>query len=316
MRFFSFALLLLFSFCSCKKEETVVKIGYLPYLNGLPFYLALEKGYFKEEGLNVQSVRFEVPNPMVDALLAGQLDFTSPASPLLTTAVVESKSPGKFKIYALSGGTEEIPIESFLVKKENPISKLQDLKGKKIGIIPGLQPRIMIHRILEQNNFQLNDFEIIEIAANMQIQALQTNQIDALLALEPIPTILKNKNLGKEIIHAPAVKYIANPFYLGAGAVRVEFAKKNPEITAKILRVFEKVIREIQEKPDEARQYFKGYTPLENSLLPLAPVLTFKMDDKLSAVDISAAQKFLDLCTDYQIVNQKINFESLLFSTK
>ena len=44
-----------------------ILIGYWPIASGLPFYVALEKGYFKEVGLNVEGVKFANPSQVVEA---------------------------------------------------------------------------------------------------------------------------------------------------------------------------------------------------------------------------------------------------------
>ena len=50
-----------------------ISIGYWPIASGLPFYVALEKGYFKEVGLNVEGVKFANPSQIVEAMIAGRI---------------------------------------------------------------------------------------------------------------------------------------------------------------------------------------------------------------------------------------------------
>ncbi len=44
-----------------------VKIGYLPAAQALPVFVAMEKGYFKEAGLDVEAVKFDAPNQIIDS---------------------------------------------------------------------------------------------------------------------------------------------------------------------------------------------------------------------------------------------------------
>ena len=48
-----------------------IQIGYWPIASGLPFYVALEKGYFKEVGLNVEGVKFASPNQIAIIIKTG-----------------------------------------------------------------------------------------------------------------------------------------------------------------------------------------------------------------------------------------------------
>ncbi len=51
-----------------------VKIGYLPFVLALPTFVALEKGYFQEQGLKVTPTLFESGTIITDALITGRLD--------------------------------------------------------------------------------------------------------------------------------------------------------------------------------------------------------------------------------------------------
>ena len=56
-----------------KAADDKIQIGYWPIASGLPFYVALEKGYFKEVGLNVEGVKFASPNQIAEAMIAGRI---------------------------------------------------------------------------------------------------------------------------------------------------------------------------------------------------------------------------------------------------
>ncbi|HIH47711.1 TPA: ABC transporter substrate-binding protein, partial [Candidatus Woesearchaeota archaeon] len=114
-----------------------IRIGDLPVVHGLPLYVALEKGYFEQEGLQVERVRFDAPNQIIDALLQDKIDLGSPSLALGITGIANSKNPGKLKIYAVSGGSDANPNENLLVPLDSTINSIEDLKGKKLGILGG-----------------------------------------------------------------------------------------------------------------------------------------------------------------------------------
>ncbi len=298
-----------------KLETTKVKIANLPITDGLPLYLALEKGYFKDEGLDVELVKFEAPNQLIDAIMAGQVDFTSPSGAMGITGVADFKNPGKVKIYVAAGDDEKTPTDSIFVKSDSSITSIQGLKGKKLGTLPGIQWRTISTYILAKNNLVANkDVTLVELAPSLQVTALASGEIDALLALEPMSTTLKAKGIGKEILHAAAATTIANPFFPGAGAVRLDFAKQNPNTTEKILKVFARAIKEIRENPDQARQYLKGYTPLDDSLIAQASIHQFRMYNEITESDIASIQKFYDIFSTGKVVDGQMDFKHLLYS--
>ena len=78
------------------------------------------------------------------------------------------------------------------------------------------------------------DVIIVELAPALQVQALASKQIDALLALEPMSTVAKKKGAGKVIVEAPVEKVIANPFYGGAGVITTKFVHDYPKTAEKV----------------------------------------------------------------------------------
>ena len=299
-----------------KLETTKVKIANLPVVQGLPLYLAIEKGYFKDAGLEVELVKFEAPNQIIDALLQGQVDLTSPSGAMGITGIADFKNPGKLKIYAAGGGDTVIQNDAILVKNDSSIKSFQDLKGKKLGIVAGsIQWRTIARDILAKNNLEADkDVTLVELALGLQAQALGSGQVDALLGIEPIPTIVKSKGIGKEIVDHLTTKFIADPFYAGAGIVRVDFAKQNPNTTKKVLDILHRAINEINQNPDSARQYLKGYTALDDTAISQVPISRFKFYSDFTQDEINAVQKFYDIFSNFKVVDGKMDFQKLLYS--
>jgi NitT/TauT family transport system substrate-binding protein len=300
---------------SKQPETTKIKIGYAPLVHGLPFFYALDKGYFKDAGLDVEAVRFEAQNQAVDAVMTGQLDFLSTSGAHAITAVAATKNPGKIEIFAVSGGDETVKHDSVLIKNDSPIKSIADLKGKKMGILAGLQSRAIAQAILAQSNLVADkDVTLVELAPGLQPAALASGQIDALYGVEPIPTIVKVKQIGKDLVPTPTLTVVANPFWAGAASVNTEFARKNPKATAVVLDVFNRAIKEIASNPDAARPHLKGYTALDDSLLAQGPVMRFKMHDQLTVKDKDAIQKFYDFLTEYKMIDTKMDFQKMVYA--
>lgn len=296
-------------------ETTKIKIGGLPIVHGLPVFLSLQKNYFKAAGIDAEYVKFEAPNQLIDALISGSIDIVDTGGAMGIAAIANFKNPGNLAVYAASGGNKIIPIDSMLVGNTSDIQSMQDLKSKKMGILPGIQWRTIARHILAKNNLTAGtDVTLVELAPGLQAPALASGEIDALLAIEPMPTIVKEKNIGKEIVHTPAAAYVSNPFYGGAGILNLKFARQNPKLTKKALDSIAQAVREINKNPDEARIFLKGYTPLEDNLIAKVPVPLFKMSDEFSKTDTDAIQKFLDIFTEYNVVDGKMDVEKLLYA--
>ena len=91
------------------------------------------------------------------------------------------------------------------------------------------------------------------------------------------------------------------------------FAEKNKEMVTKILQIFDRAIKEVRENPEAAKQYLKGYTALDDTIIPKTPVLRFKMYSELTDSDITAIQKFYDIFTTHKVIDGRIDGRSLIF---
>jgi len=296
-------------------ETTKVKIAYLSVVNTLPMALAIEKGYFKDAGLDVEAIKFEAPNQIVDAIMQDKIDFIASAVTAVG-AIADSKNPGKMKIFSVSGGTSDVPNEDLLVAASSTISSYKDLKGKKIAIMAGsIQWKIAAKDILAKNGLDMDkDVTIVELANGLQLQALATKQVDALLlALEPLPTIGVSSGVARILVKGPAENLIADPFYPGAGWVNTNFAKENPRTTKLVISILDKATKEIVNNPEASRAYLKGYTTLTDELISKVPLTIFKSCEDLTVKDKVALQDFLDIYTTYKVVDSKINLENLLY---
>ena len=148
-----------------------------------------------------------------------------------------------------------------------------------------------------------------------QVQALASGQIDAVLTLEPIGTIGVEKGVAKHLVKAPVAELIVDPWIGGAGAVRTEFAEKNPGTTEKVIRAFSRAVDDANKNPDENKKYLPKYTPLNEELSNKVPVLYFIDSEDMTEEDMKALQIFFDLFTEYGAIEDKIDVNGLLYTS-
>jgi len=291
-----------------------VRIAYIPVVQALPLYITLDKGYFKEAGLDVETVKFEAPNQIIDALLSGQVDIGAPGTASGITAISQNKKPNSLKIFALIGGDLNTTNDELLIKKESTFKTIADLKNKKLGILPGIQFRTIAKDILNKNGLTIDkEVQIIELAVPLQLQALASGQIDALLTVEPVGTIGQAKNITKELIHAPMVQYISNPWYGAVGNIAVSYLDQQPDTAKKVMAIFEKTIKEINSDPNNAKLHLKNYTPLDDTLIAVTPLPIFKYHTNISTTDTESLQKFFDIFQANGVIDNKVIAEQLIY---
>lgn len=295
--------------------NSTVKIAYLPVAQALPLYVAIEKGYFKDAGITVDPIRFDAPNQIIDALLGGQADVGAPGSAAGITAVAESKKPNSLKIFALEGSDSTHLNDAFLVAPSSAIHSIQDLRGKKLAHLPGIQWRTIATDILAKNGLVAGkDVQLVELAMPLQIPALADGQVDALLTFEPTVTVALAKNAARVLVSEPAASEIATPFYPGSGDIATAFAKTNPALATKIIAIFQKATNDINQDPTSTRQFLTDYTPLDSSLAAIVPLPTFKMYNDLTDTDVAALQKFYDIFVTNHVIDAPVSARDLLWS--
>ncbi len=79
-------------------EKTRIRVGVLPVVDVGPYYLAVDKGYFKDEGLDVETVVTASGKASIDGLVSGELDISQGSYPAAFLA--QSKKVADFKIVA------------------------------------------------------------------------------------------------------------------------------------------------------------------------------------------------------------------------
>ncbi len=304
---------LFFAFNSTGLDSNKVRIANLPIAEGLPLYIAIDKGYFKEVGVDVEYVKFEAPNQIIDAVMSGKVDMVSPSGAMGISAVADSKNPGKLKIYASSGGDMQNPVNGLFVQNDSNIKSVKELKGKKLGILPGIQWRTISTEILSQNDLEVGkDVTLVELAPGLHATALASGEVDAVLTLEPGPTIIREKKLGVEIKPSP-VYNISNPFHAGAGIVNVDFLNKHPDLVKKVISALDKANKEIRDNPNEARTHLKGYTALTDDLITKVTLPQIEMWNEIDEKDIEAIQKFYAIFYKHKVVSAPLDFKSLMY---
>ena len=114
-----------------------IRIGYWPIAAGLPFFAAIEKGYFKEAGLDVEPLKFAGAQQVMEAMLSGRSDGSSNGTGSANLAIGEIAQPGLFKIFCTNPSNAKYVLDEFIVRQGQPG---QD-DGRPEGQARRLRPR-------------------------------------------------------------------------------------------------------------------------------------------------------------------------------
>ena len=292
-----------------------IRIGYWPVAAGLPFYAAVEKGYFKEAGVDVEAIKFAGAQQVMEAMLAGRCDGSSNGTGSGNLGVGEIASPGLFKIIATNPSNAKYVLDQFLVPKDSPVKSIAELKGKRVASGPGIQNRTLALAVLERAG--ASGTTVIELPIGQHVAAIAAGQVDAVYTLEPTGTVGRLNGVTRLLEAGVIAKYILGdplaPWHGGSATLTTEFIKKYPAETKKYIAAYARGIDLVRKDPAQARNFLKGYTAIEGPLTSEVPLASYMLYNEFTPSDVAAFQKFFDLFTEKGVFEKRLDVASLLY---
>lgn len=292
-----------------------IRIGYWPVASGIPFFAAVDKGYFKQAGLDVEAVRFASPQQVAEAMLAGRLEGSSNGTASAALGIAELAQPGLLKIFCTNPTNAKFVLDEFIVAKDNTMKTVAELSGKKVGCGPGVQNVTLARTVLERAG--ANNFTIVELPIAQHVAAIAANQVDACYTLEPTGTVGRLNGTTRNLEVGVIAKYILGdpmaPWHGGSASLTTEFIKANPDVVKRYIAAYKRGVDLVKQKPAEARPSLKGYTAIEGALTNEVPMADYMFSTDFKAPDIAAFQKFFDLFSEKEIFSKRILIDSILY---
>lgn len=229
-----------------------VKIAETPGLPAAYTLFGISKGFFKEEGLDVNVVTLPGGAPMVTAALSGDVQFTGGDIVSFTTfrsrrVPVVIVRPG-----SASSSNTEADYLSMIVKPGSSIKTPADLQGKTLAVNElNNVGAILTLAALKKRGIDISTIKWAEIPLPNVMGALESNQIDAGYAIEPFQTIALSKGFGSII--RQAAEYGPNT-QVGLVLTTEQFLAKDPAAVAAFQRGHKKTGQYINAHVGEYRE--------------------------------------------------------------
>jgi NitT/TauT family transport system substrate-binding protein len=215
---------------SLEKKKVTIAVGGKNLLYYLPLTVAEQKGFFKDEGLDVEIVDFAGGAKALQAVVGGSADVVSGAF----EHNINMQAKGQpMRAFVLQGRAPQIVL-AVNTKTVPNFKSVADLKGKKIGVsAPGSSTNIMANFVLAKAGLKPSDVSFVGVGASQgAVAAMRAGQIDAISNLDPVITILARSNDIKIISDtrdvAEADKVFGGPMPAATLYSPVSFIEKNP----------------------------------------------------------------------------------------
>lgn len=155
-----------------------LKLGHSTWVGYGPFYIARDKGFFKEEGVDVELVIMEDTPMKMGALMAGQLDLV--ASTVDEFPIYMKPGIGLRYVMAVDNSKGG---DGIVATKD--ITTVEGLKGKKVAFEQGSVSQFFLNALLKDAGLSQSDIEPVNMAATDAGVAFAAGQVDAAVTWEP-----------------------------------------------------------------------------------------------------------------------------------
>ncbi len=226
-------------------------MGDLPTISNAGLYIAMEKGFFKEKAITVETEQFASGGKMIAPLATGQLDVAigSPSAGLYNAVA----SGMDFKIVADKGSQR--PGYSFtplIVRKDlvdsGRVKSVKDLKGMKVASgAKGINLDYFLAKMLEHSGLPFNAVEITYLSYPEAIQALAARAVEAVIAPEPWGVRAEEQKVGVRLFLTEQVPAIST-FQVAVIMYSGKFIKERPQVARDFLKAYVKGVRYYNER--------------------------------------------------------------------
>ena len=242
-----------------KVEKPDITFGVFPITNYGVVYLSIQQGFFKEEGLNV-TPRVMGANPIA-GIVGGDFDTggvtwtafllaTNRGIPLVPLSEADRGSKGQ----AL-----------FMVKDNSPIKTMEDLVGKKIGVVTvGGACDLILNDVLRAKGLNYKSIGYTVMGVPDMAPTVMRGGVDAACIPEPLLSVVQGQGGLRSVFDLFSGDY--DRFPLVGFPVTQKFAETNPNTVAALQRALAKGLAFAHNNQGKLREIYPTFTTLQPAL--------------------------------------------------
>jgi len=210
---------------------------------------------FEKDGIKVRWVQTLGSNKALEFLNAGSIDFGSTAGSAALVAKINGNPIKAIYVYSRPEWT------ALVTRKDSAISKIADLKGKRVAVTRGTDPHIFLVRALLSAGLSEKDIQPVLLQHPDGKTALIRGDVDAWAGLDPMMAQAEIED-GAKLFYRNAA---ANTW--GILNVREQFAKDHPDLVKRVLAVYEQARKYSLTHYDELKAVFIAVTKLSDTVV-------------------------------------------------
>jgi NitT/TauT family transport system substrate-binding protein len=292
-----------------------VSVGVFPVSSSLPYFVAVERGFFKEQNIEPEMIKLMGGPPNVAAMMTNQIDV-SVVLVTLEGLNADVKKPGVAMYISLNSQTKIWKMEQFVVRNGFKAESIADLKGAKLMSAPGPANLNTAKAVLAKNGLKDGDYTIDQLDMGQHVNAMTAGTFDGGYTLEPNASMMIKAGVARSLEAGVISKYIlgddAADAYAAGCAMTTDFIQRRPEVAKRFAAAWSKAIDFINKSPDEARKYLAKNTFTPDNVVDMVSMLGYVMVGDMTPKQVGDLQKLSDFGTSIGVVPEKLNVTKVL----
>ena len=292
---------------STELQKVVLGAGYIPNVQFAPFYVAQSKGFYEEEGLEVE-IEYGFENDFIALAAQGEREFALASG----DQVILARSQGLPITYVMKW-YQRYPV-ALMIPSDQGVTELRGLEGKKIGL-PGFFGANFIgwKALVQASGLDENALTLEDIGFT-QAAAVQQGTVDAAMVyIVNEPLQLENEDIAVDVIEvSDYIDLVSNGIIVGD-----QLMAENPDLVRRMVRASLKGLNDTLENPEEAfeivREVIPEMTdeeaPLQQQVLESSIVLW--RSDQPGVSNVESWQESLDFMEETGLLEEEVTVEEL-----
>ncbi len=220
-----------------------VRIAHSTWVGYGPLYVARDKGFFKNHGIDVELIVMEDPKDRFPAMLADKIDMIAST---VDTGILYLKKPDQFK-YVVAIDDSDGGDGIVALKDVNSIS---DLKGKSVAVSEGSVSEFYLNVLLEKAGLKESDLKTVNMAAPEAGAAFVAKKVDAAVTWEPWLSRGKQTDFGHLLVDSSTTPGLITDVV----TAKTDYVDKHPKETKAVVDAWNEAVAYVRAHPDEANE--------------------------------------------------------------
>jgi NitT/TauT family transport system substrate-binding protein len=282
---------------------TKVTAGVIPIVDSAPVWLGKSKGFFEDEGIDLDIQTGSGGGALLPGVVAGSFDFGMGT----TVSVLLARDKGLgIEFVSNQATTAGAPTsQAVIVREDSPIKTPADLSGKTVAVLAlSSTVDVTIRAMVDEDGGDSSTVKFVELAPPEVQAAVETGQVDAGWILSPFLEMAVAD--GHRAVTYNFSEFSPN-FTLSGYFATSDTVTKKPEMVRAFTAALKKSIAYANEHPDDVRQIVTTYTKNTVEQLEKMQLPTFKTD-----FDMESETKLAGLVHEYGMLSTKPNLADIL----